>query len=147
MSRSIERFMAKVREGDDGCWHWTASKVTSGYGQFPSELRTRLAHRYAYTVLVGPIPEGLTIDHLCRNRLCVNPAHLEAVTMRENNLRGVGPCARKARQTHCKRGHALTADNLCRPQRSKPNSRMCKACHRQKVAGQRASRRAHPRIA
>ena len=71
-----------------------------------------IAHRVAYEKAYGPIPEGLVIDHLCRNGLCVNPEHLEAVTRKENILRGEGACAQNARKTHCKRGHELIPENL-----------------------------------
>ena len=85
------RFWAKVfAEDGAACWRWLAAVNTSGYGHFrTSAHRTRLAHRMAYEMCVGPIPEGLTLDHLCRNRLCVNPAHLEPVTVRENLRRGL----------------------------------------------------------
>jgi hypothetical protein len=69
-------------------------------------------HRYAYEALVGPIPDGKQIDHLCRNRACCNPEHLEPVTIQENIRRGEGPQAINARKTHCIRGHALSGDNL-----------------------------------
>jgi hypothetical protein len=69
------------------------------------------AHRLAYQLLVGPIPEGLVIDHLCRNPPCQNPAHMECVTHRENTLRGASPHAMNARKTHCKRGHEFTFQN------------------------------------
>lgn len=106
--RSLEeRFWSKVVKGD-GCWTWIGARV-HGYGFFFVEklngkIINEYAHRFSYKWLVGGIPEGLTIDHLCRNRSCVNPAHMEVVTQGENNKRG-------HMQTHCMRGHALTADN------------------------------------
>lgn len=87
--------------------------------------KRQLAHRAIYETLVGPIPAGLTLDHLCRNRWCVNPQHLEPVTARENVLRGEGLSARRARQTNCKRGHALTVDNVYAGRRE----RRCRICH------------------
>jgi hypothetical protein len=70
------------------------------------------AHRFAYSVLVGPIPDGLQIDHLCRNEMCVNPEHLEPVTQRINMLRGTGPQAVNAQKTHCPKGHPLSGNNV-----------------------------------
>lgn len=101
-----DRFWAKVEKGDS-CWLWTSAKTKGGYGEFHIGSRVLYSHRLAYELLAGPIPEGLTLDHLCRVRHCVNPAHLEAVSNRVNVLRGNGACARNARKTHCAKGHAL----------------------------------------
>ena len=106
-----ERFYAKV-EKTAGCWLWTAYRNTDGYGVLGVAGRLVRAHRFAYELLVGSIPRGLQIDHLCRVRHCVNPAHLEVVTQRENTLRGEGACARNAAKTHCPKGHPLVAGNL-----------------------------------
>jgi hypothetical protein len=84
--RLLPRFWARVHH-DDGCWMWTGT-LNKGYGMFSFGGKTRRAHRFAYEALVGPIPEGLALDHLCRNPACVNPAHLEPVTWRENVYRG-----------------------------------------------------------
>lgn len=106
-----ERIATKIRiEGD--CWQWTGSYAGNGYGGTWRDGRHCRAHRAVWELLVGPIPEGMTLDHLCRNRRCVNPAHLEVVTMRENILRGESPSARHARQTHCKHGHPYEGANL-----------------------------------
>jgi|ERR1017187_200589 hypothetical protein len=105
----FDRFFSKV-DFTGPCWTWTASTGGGGspggdYGQFKAYGKQHYAHRFSYELLVGPIPGGLNIDHLCRNGLCVNPAHLEPVTQRTNLLRGNGTCAWNARKTHCLRGH------------------------------------------
>lgn len=91
-----------------GCWLWTGHINGSGYGT----MGGRSVHRLVYIELVGPIPDGLQLDHLCRIRNCVNPAHLEPVTAAENVRRGDGPGGRNARKTHCKNGHTLTPENV-----------------------------------
>lgn len=95
-----------------GCWLWTGGRSREGYGKFWFGGKTDLAHRYSYINFIGPIPEGLQIDHLCRVRSCCNPQHLEAVTMKENILRGESPQARHARRQYCKNGHPLVEGNL-----------------------------------
>lgn len=122
---SEDRFWAKVdKEGHAGCWIWTGARL-SGYGMFWEDGRTRRAHRFAYELLVGGIPEGLVLDHLCRNPECVNPGHLEPVTQRENTMRGEGFAPVNAAKTHCKHGHSLTEDNVYR---RRDGRRMCRPC-------------------
>lgn len=127
VSKSIEdRFWLKVNK-TDSCWEWTAF-LYNGYGRFSVAHRKSIpAHRFAYESVVGPIPDGLTLDHLCRNRACVNPAHLEPVTMRVNTLRGIGPSAQNAVKTHCGAGHELTGDNVSV---SANGWRRCRVCQR-----------------
>jgi hypothetical protein len=102
----IDRLSERTRTGP-GCWEWVGHLTPQGYGS----LGRRLAHRLVYEVAVGPIPAGLQLDHLCRNRRCVNPDHLEPVTSRENTLRGSGLPAQRVLVTHCPRGHAYTDEN------------------------------------
>lgn len=106
----MERFWTKVRVGDDAaCWAWLGALAPAGYGRFRYEGRTAQAHRVAWELTNGKIPAGLVIDHLCRNRACVNPAHMEVVTQGENIRRGDSLRVRRENAvaaTHCKNGHA-----------------------------------------
>jgi hypothetical protein len=122
---AIERFLPKVHKGD-GCWEWIAGKNIGGYGQFWNGERIVMAHRFAYEAWVGPIPEGLVIDHLCRNRSCVNPRHMEPVEHRTNTLRGIGPTAINARIDACPHGHPYTPANTIILSDKKRRCRMCK---------------------
>ncbi len=126
-TREISRFLSKVLVDRSGCLLWTASKTTNGYGLFASK-RTKVAHRWVYEHVRGPIPKGLELDHLCRVRHCVNPWHLEAVTHRENILRGDPPMASQARQSHCKRGHAFTPENTYTYTNKSGSHRKCRTC-------------------
>jgi HNH endonuclease len=132
MSNTLhQRFWPKVNKTET-CWLWTAS-TKNGYGQIGAggkHGKPLYAHRVAYELVNGPIPEGLHLDHLCRVTLCVNPAHLEPVTRRENILRGESPIAKQARKTECLRGHPLSGANLYTDPKGK---RSCKICRNEAV--------------
>lgn len=129
-----QRFWDKVghHSDPDACWIWLAGTIKSGklrYGQINIEHRCVLAHRFAYELLIGPIPKGLTLDHLCRNTLCVNPKHSEPVTRRVNTLRGNGALALNARKTHCNKGHPFDNTNTyAQKRRGKVIGRGCREC-------------------
>ncbi|CAM5608262.1 hypothetical protein GCM10010329_17260 [Streptomyces spiroverticillatus] len=127
MQDFTDRFLDKIQDAAGGCWQWTGHLKSNGYGQFTLAGRPAYAHRVAYELLRGPIEHGLVIDHLCRNRGCVNPGHLEPVTHRTNILRGVNVAAARARQTHCARGHHF--DNAT-TYRAKNGTRHCRVCAR-----------------
>lgn len=113
---------------ESGCWIWTRYCRPDGYGEIVDlRGRKRLLHRLFYEHYRGPIPRGLTLDHLCRVRCCVNPHHLEPVTIGENVLRGESTSAKHRRKTHCINGHELQGDNLIRV-RTRPRTRICKIC-------------------
>lgn len=111
---------------DTPCWEWTGWLTPKGYGQITRTKKTMLVHRYVYELAIGDIPKGLQLDHLCRNRKCCNPAHLEPVTPKENCMRGEGIPAINAAKTSCPHGHEYTAENTVR---AKDGRRICRACH------------------
>lgn len=121
------RFWAHV-DKTDNCWRWLASFNSEGYGRIVRgrPQKTVLAHRFAYTLIRGSIPDGLVLDHLCHNRWCVNPDHLEPVTQRENFLRGESPLARAYVSGVCKRGHVRKDNAYVR----KNGEISCRACAR-----------------
>lgn len=130
----------------NGCWIWIGCRKGKGdaYGSTQFRGRSDLAHRAAYTVERGEIPEGMVVDHLCRTPLCVNPDHMEVVTNRRNVLRGVGTSAENSRKTHCVNGHALSGSNVrltWRRDRRRP-SRVCRECKRQSCQRRRDARKA-----
>ena len=120
-----DRFWARVQKQESGCWIWLGAILTDGYGSFrPGGGRQILAHRYAYKDQLGSIPTGLQLDHLCRVRACVNPAHLEPVTGRVNVLRGQTFVAENIAKTHCPYGHEYSPENTYTWRRH----RSCRAC-------------------
>jgi hypothetical protein len=131
---SHKKFLKRIKKTENGCWEWAGSVSPYGYGQFSYPSGNR-AHRYAYEYYVGKIPKGLQLDHLCRNRKCVNPQHLEAVTNKENVLRGVGLTAINAKKTHCKNGHELAGNNLyLAVKKDKSVQRICVICKRTRLS-------------
>lgn len=130
-----ERFWPKV-DKDDDCWYWIGAIDSHGYGSIRDGSHQRGAHRVAYELLRGAIPEGLQIDHLCENRSCVNPDHLEAVTQAENVRRSAASEPRRA----CPQGHPYSGDNLL----DYPSGRRCRIC---KAGTRRRSTRRHRRAA
>ena len=134
----IERLLKKIDFGetDECCWQWIGTVRQDGYGAYKEyrydknrnrSHKTHYAHRLIYEIWAGPIPEGLCLDHLCRNRSCVNPMHLEPVTLEENIRRGEG-VKHQARKTHCPKGHPYDEENTTR----RNGRRHCKACHRER---------------
>lgn len=123
----IDRFWEKVSpEPNSGCWLWASAYDFGGYGiLWIGDGRSVRAHRFAYELLIGVIPAGLTLDHLCRQRACVNPLHLDPCGAGENAARSPGaPYWVAARATHCQRGHAFDASNTARHN----GRRECRAC-------------------
>ena len=143
-----ERFFSKVHEADDGCWEWIGSRSDTGYGSF----RTRdgsasNSHRWAYQFFIGQIPEGLQLDHLCRNRACVNPWHLDPVTSRVNTMRGglaESIRQRAAALTHCPHGHEKNEANTYRRfnKKLKRWEVVCRPCRNARLRRRHAARKA-----
>lgn len=136
-----ERVLSRLIIDPSGCLIWAGSLNSTGYGQVEHEHRALYVHRLMYEWFVGPIPDGLHIDHLCRNRACGAPAHLEAVTPKVNILRGDGPSASQARRDHCEQGHEYDLFNTYwRDDRH--GGRQCRACNRASQRARRAAKKA-----
>lgn len=113
MSELTDRFWAMVdRRGDNECWDWNGELNHGGYGVMRYKGKKIISHRFSFELFNGEIKYGLEIDHLCRNRKCCNPKHLEQVTHKENVFRGIGLASINHSKTHCKHGHLLFGDNL-----------------------------------
>lgn len=126
---SLRRFIERIRVADS-CWEWLGDQYSNGYGRFSLGDAEWLVHRLAYACMVGPIPVDLTIDHLCNNRLCVNPNHLAIATRAENARRGDG----SPKPTHCPQGHEYARENV---RHNTDGSRHCRACDRERARKKR----------
>lgn len=121
-----ERLMLKIEIAPDNCWVWKGVIAYDGYGVAKVDNKRYRAHRLVYETFKAPIPDGLVIDHLCRNRACCNPDHLEPVTTRVNILRGVGPSALAAVKTACAKGHPFAGSNLIIRSNGQRACRICR---------------------
>lgn len=133
-SAALARFTAKIAV-DGECWQWTAAMHPDGYGQFAFDGRSWHAHQIAARWSGRDVPRGFEIDHLCRNRACVRPDHLDVTTHRVNVLRGRGVGVRNAEKTHCRKGHPLA-----RPHENGP--RRCEPCFKARFSRERRDRNA-----
>ena len=133
--------MAKIDERPDGCWRWTGRLDEEGYGQIRFDGANIKAHRAVYRLLIGPI-NAETLDHLCRNRACVNPVHLEPVSMRDNTMRGETIAAANAAKESCPSGHQYSPENTYVTPKG---DRRCRACTREHIRRSKAKKRASMR--
>ena len=135
----VGRFWANVEKqpGEGSCWLWKGCHSDRGYGMLRVGKQNASAHRLSCVLHRGPIPDGLHLDHLCRVPACVRPDHLEAVTCRENLMRGIGPSAVNAKKTHCWRGHLLAGGNVVTSRGSR--KRHCRTCRQMQSRMYRAT--------
>lgn len=130
----LERF---IPVPESGCWLWLGSETKDGYGRLWINGKYERAHRISYKLFIGPIPDGMHLDHLCRVHCCINPLHLEAVTCRENLMRGVGVAALYSRKTHCVNGHKFDGMNTRVARRG---TRHCRKCDKERHEKRRRAR-------
>lgn len=150
MKSEIQRFLENVDiKKPEECWPYIGKSRNGLYGAAYFGGRTQGAHRVSYEIFVGKIKKPLTIDHLCRNPICVNPNHLEMVTSAENTMRGDSPPARNALKTHCPYGHPYDGENTYK-MKNKKNGRMCKECikisTKKLMAKRKEARRINPKL-
>jgi hypothetical protein len=129
--KDLDRFFSKMKMVESGCIEWQGTLLSHGYGQFRLNGKGILAHRLSYFIAYGSLTDGLTIDHLCNNRCCVNPFHLREVTHRENNIaeHSNGGAKQNRLKTHCKFGHEFTPENTYIGKlRSGGLNRKCRKC-------------------
>ena len=129
------RFHSKIRIDENGCWVWCAGKNSAGYGEFRGPGKQWRAHRYSYVLHRGEIPEGLVLHHDCRNKACVNPAHLIPVTPWQNVMLDDTPARRNATAAHCRSGHKLDRMD------ARTGKRYCTTCKRERKRKFDAARR------
>jgi hypothetical protein len=137
--RIVERFLAKVDGTLFGCWYWTGKIDRNGYSGF-WDGKAVVGHKWAWEHVNGPTPAGLELDHLCRNRACVNPLHLEPVTRSVNILRGDSHIAAQMQQTHCIHGHAFTPENTIRRANGGRKCRTCASATSARYAARKRAR-------
>lgn len=137
-SEAMSKFFARIAIAENGCWLWTGHAKVKGYGRVKISRKNYLAHKALYEYIKGKVPPNLQLDHLCRTRNCVNPAHLEPVTSKENSRRGHAPNMLAHFSKVCKRGHSITGQNA-KPVR--PGHVQCRICNSNNDARRRAARK------
>lgn len=132
-SKPIIKFIEEIEKSKNGCWNWRGSLNEKGYGQIWDGIKNVRAHRWSYEYFREPIADGLVVDHMCRNRACVNPWHLRTVSPKVNALENsFGQSAINSRKTHCKRGHEFTQENTIFYKNGVRTCKECaRACHRE----------------
>lgn len=143
MNEENKKFIDRIKKVESGCWEWTGHIHVSGYGEFYTNGKRIRAHRYSCELFKKKIPFGKVIDHLCRNRKCVNPDHLEIVSIYENSTRGEGVGAKALRMTSCAKGHEFNEINTWyRPVKNSSRFwRVCRICRRNKMRDIRKKRK------